>query len=86
MRHKLRGRQLGRNASHRRAMFRNMACSLITSVDSGASAANLGQKVPGRVITTLEKAKELRPILEKLVTSKLAESHQLFQSLKQILE
>jgi large subunit ribosomal protein L17 len=68
MRHRLRGRQLGRNGFHRRAMFRNIACSLISSLDSENSASNKGQKVPGRVVTTLEKAKELRPIVEKLIT------------------
>lgn len=66
MRHRVRGRTLGRNASHRHAMFRNMAVSLITSVRPGEGEG--APKVAGRVITTLEKAKELRPIVEKLVT------------------
>jgi large subunit ribosomal protein L17 len=67
MRHKKQGRKLGRNASHRKAMFRNMATSLIRSarVDEDAEGK---QKVPGRIVTTLAKAKELRPIVEKLVT------------------
>lgn len=67
MRHLVAGRKLGRNASHRKAMFRNMAVSLIKTVrvEEGAS----GQpKVAGRIITTVPKAKELRPIVEKLVT------------------
>ena len=67
MRHKRRGRQLGRNASHRRAMFRNMATSLISSVVPAGSEATDGH-VPGRIETTVEKAKELRPIVEKLIT------------------
>lgn len=67
MRHKRQGRQLGRNASHRRAMFRNMATSLITSVIPAGSEVPEG-KVSGRIETTVEKAKELRPIVEKLVT------------------
>lgn len=60
MRHLNRGRKLGRNASHRKAMERNMACSLILA----AEASNSG----GRVVTTVAKAKELRPAVEKLVT------------------
>lgn len=48
-------------------MFRNMATSLILSVEhpEGRDGA---PKVPGRIITTVEKAKELRPQIEKLVT------------------
>lgn len=67
MRHKVKGRKLGRNASHRKAMFRNMACSLIKSVvvDENDPAR---PKVPGRIVTTIAKAKELRPYLEKLIT------------------
>ena len=67
MRHRMRGRKLGRNSSHRKAMFQNMAASLIRSlrVDEDNPAA---PKVPGRIVTTLAKAKELRPQVEKLVT------------------
>lgn len=53
MRHRKAGRKLGRSSSHRKAMFRNMAMSLIEH---------------GRIKTTLPKAKELRRIVEKLVT------------------
>lgn len=53
MRHKLTGRRLGRTTSHRMAMFRNMVTSLFEHE---------------RIITTTEKAKELRPIAEKMVT------------------
>lgn len=67
MRHRNRGRKLNRNASHRHAMFRNMAVSLIHSVVPEEDAKNK-PKVEGRIITTLEKAKELRPVIEKLVT------------------
>lgn len=67
MRHGVRGRQLGRNASHRHAMFRNMSVSLIRSLRSEEDAPNK-PKVPGRIVTTVEKAKELRPMIEKLIT------------------
>ena len=53
MRHRKSGRQLNRNSSHRKAMFRNMACSLFDH----------------EVIkTTLPKAKELRKVAEPLIT------------------
>src|SRR5438105_9674227 len=67
MRHKMRGRTLGRNASHRHAMFRNMAASFIRTLHAGDDDPNK-PKTPGRIITTVEKAKELRPYIEKLVT------------------
>jgi ribosomal protein L17 len=53
MRHKVAHRKLGRTASHRTAMLRNMAASLIKHE---------------QIITTLPKAKELRPYVEKLIT------------------
>ncbi len=53
MRHANSGRKLGRTASHRAAMLANMACSLIKHE---------------QIKTTLPKAKELRPYVEKLVT------------------
>lgn len=67
MRHRMRGRKLGRNSSHRKALFKNMATSLILSArpDEDDPAA---PKVPGRIVTTIAKAKELRPKVEKLVT------------------
>ena len=67
MRHLVAGRKLGRNASHRKAMFRNMAVSLIKTVR--ILEGEPGQpKVAGRIVTTVPKAKELRPMIEKLVT------------------
>ena len=67
MRHLVSGRKLGRNASHRKAMFRNMAVSLIKTVR--VVEGELGQpKVAGRIVTTVPKAKELRPMIEKLIT------------------
>ena len=67
MRHRMRGRKLGRNASHRKAMFRNMAASLIRTVRIDEDDKQK-PKVAGRIVTTLPKAKELRPFVEKLIT------------------
>lgn len=67
MRHRMRGRTLGRNSSHRRAMFRNMAASFIRTLRPGDDDPNK-PKTQGRIITTVAKAKELRPFVEKLVT------------------
>jgi len=53
MRHRNAGRQLSRNSSHRRAMLRNMASSLIKHET---------------IRTTLPKAKELRRVVEPLIT------------------
>ncbi len=53
MRHRIGGRKLQRSAGHRTAMFRNMAASLIKHE---------------QITTTLPKAKELRPYVEKLIT------------------
>src|SRR6266516_7066220 len=53
MRHRIAHRKLNRTHEHRRAMFANMAAALIK---------------PEQIVTTLPKAKDLRPIVEKLVT------------------
>jgi large subunit ribosomal protein L17 len=53
MRHGFAGRRLGRSVSHRKSMFANLAASLIEHE---------------QILTTLPKAKDLRPIVEKLVT------------------
>ncbi len=68
MRHRVRGRKLGRNASHRKAMFRNMAVSLIKTVRRDEDEQEGQPKVAGRIVTTVPKAKELRPFVEKLIT------------------
>jgi large subunit ribosomal protein L17 len=53
MRHKIGGRKLNRTSSHRKALFRNMAAALIKHE---------------QITTTLPKARELRPYVEKLIT------------------
>jgi len=53
MRHGIAHRKLNRTASHRKAMFANMAASLITHE---------------QIVTTLPKAKEMKPIMDKLIT------------------
>ena len=70
MRHGKAGRKLNRTASHRKAMFANMAASLITHE---------------QIVTTLPKAKEIRPIVEKLVTlGKRGDLHARRQAISQI--
>ena len=53
MRHRLGGRKLGRTTAHRKAMFDNMAHALLKHE---------------QITTTLPKAKDLRPIVERLIT------------------
>ena len=53
MRHKSKGRKLGRDSAHRKALFSNLTGALVTH---------------GRIKTTLAKAKEVRPIAERMVT------------------
>ena len=70
MRHGNSGRKLNRTSSHRKAMFANMATSLIEHE---------------QIMTTLPKAKEIRPIVEKLVTlGKRGDLHARRQALSQI--
>ena len=53
MRHRKAGRKLGRDAAQRRALYSNLACALIEH---------------GRIKTTEAKAKEVRPIVEEMIT------------------
>ena len=53
MRHRVKGRHLGRTAEHRRALFRNLAAALFEH---------------GRIRTTDAKAREVRPLAEKMIT------------------
>jgi len=68
MRHRRRGRVLGRAPSHRKAMFKNLASALILTEGEFDPDDKLQPKVKGRVITTVAKAKEIRPLVEKCVT------------------
>ena len=67
MRHRRKGRVLGRSPSHRKALLRNMASALFLTERDAELDAN-APKVPGRIVTTLQKAKEIRPVVEKCVT------------------
>ena len=67
MRHRKRGRHLGRTSSHRVAMFRNLASALFLTERDAEFDPN-PPKVKGRIITTIQKAKEVRPLVEKCVT------------------
>jgi len=70
MRHGKSGRKLGRTSSHREAMFRNMVTSLFEHE---------------RIVTTEKKAKELRPIAEKMITlAKRGDLHARRQALSYI--
>ncbi len=60
MRHRNSGRQLNRNSSHRKAMFKNMTVSLVTHE---------------AIKTTLPKAKELRRVIEPLITLAKEDGH-----------
>ena len=53
MRHRIRGRKFNRTSAHRKSMFQNLAKSLIEHE---------------QIVTTLPKAKDLRPIVEKFIT------------------
>ena len=70
MRHGYARRKLGRTSAHRTAMFANMSASLIKHE---------------QIITTLPKAKELRPFVEKLVTlAKKGDLHARRQAISQV--
>jgi large subunit ribosomal protein L17 len=88
MRHRRKGRKLGRNPNHQRALLRNLASALFLTardpeLDDDRMLANDGSgkrpwrligdkgaapKVRGRIVTTLPKAKEVRPLVEKCIT------------------
>lgn len=70
MRHRRKGRVLGRSPSHQRALLRNLASALFLTERDEDSYLDPAQapKVKGRIVTTLEKAKEVRPLVERCIT------------------
>ena len=70
MRHGFRGRRFNRTTEHRKAMFANMSAALIKHE---------------QIVTTLPKAKDLRPVVEKLVTlAKRGDLHARRQAMSQV--
>lgn len=67
MRHRRRGRTLGRSPSHRKALLKNLASALFLT-ERDATFDDNAPKVAGRITTTLHKAKEVRPLVEKCIT------------------
>jgi large subunit ribosomal protein L17 len=68
MRHRRKGRVLGRSPSHQRALLRNLASALFLT-ERETDAEETGRpKVPGRIVTTVAKAKEVRPLVERCIT------------------
>ena len=67
MRHRRKGRKLGRKPNHQRALLRSLATALFLT-ERDAELDDNKPKVKGRIITTIEKAKEVRPLVEKCIT------------------
>jgi large subunit ribosomal protein L17 len=67
MRHRKRGRVLGRSPAHRKALFQNLAKALFLTEDPSEPTEG-SPKVKGRIVTTIQKAKEVRSFVEKCVT------------------
>lgn len=67
MRHRRKGRTLGRAPAHQRALKRNLASALLLT-ERDATEDDNAPAVPGRIVTTLQKAKEVRPLIERCIT------------------
>ncbi len=67
MRHRRRGRKLGRKPPHQRALLRSLATALFLTERDAEGEAN-APAIKGRIITTIEKAKEARPLVERCIT------------------
>ena len=63
MRHRRKGRVLGRSPSHQRALLRNLASALMLTEQEVEPGEQGAAKVKGLIITTLPKAKEVRPLV-----------------------
>jgi len=68
MRHRRKGRVLGRSPSHQRALLRNLAAALMLTEREAEAGEPGAAKVPGRIVTTVAKAKEVRPLVERCIT------------------
>ena len=68
MRHRRKGRVLGRSPSHQRALLRNLASALMLTEAPHEAGESGAPKVAGRIVTTVAKAKEVRPLVERCVT------------------
>jgi len=78
MRHRKTGRILGRNPNHQRALLKSLASALFLTEkpDEMYAEKDPRPKKPGRIVTTLPKAKEVRPLVEKCVTiARKAQKH-----------
>ena len=81
MRHRQKGRHLGRTSPHRAALMRNLSRALILTCDR---EAEIKSQATGRIRTTLAKAKECRPFIEKLVTTAIKAKRAEAEAAKQI--
>lgn len=68
MRHRRQGRKLGRKPPHQRALLRSLASALFLTERDAEGEINKPPKIKGRIITTIEKAKEVRPLVERCIT------------------
>jgi large subunit ribosomal protein L17 len=68
MRHRRKGRKLGRHPNHQRALLRSLATALFLTERDAEGEVNKPPKVKGRIITTMEKAKEVRPVIERCIS------------------
>ena len=69
MRHLRRGRRLNRTSPHRKSLFANLISALLLTEREVVEGVDPNApKTPGRIITTIEKAKEIRPLLERCIT------------------
>ena len=85
MRHRRKGRKLGRKPNHQRALLRNLASALFLT-ERDADGEDNKPKEKGRIVTTIQKAKEVRPLVERCITiarkvlDKKAEAERLYTS------